>query len=148
MKVGRLFIVDLAGSERLKKSRSTGVRATEAKSINLSLTVLGMCINARADPNSTHVPFRDSKLTRLLQESLGGNAKTCMIVNVADVRLHIEETLQSLSFGQRAMTLRNKPVVNSHVDYKVLRCCMVPGGSFYPIYIFCFFLLVLLWGQV
>lgn len=75
VKVGRLFIVDLAGSERLKKSRSTGVRATEAKSINLSLTVLGMCINARADPNSTHVPFRDSKLTRLLQVgfSLGGS---------------------------------------------------------------------------
>ena len=72
VKVGRLFIVDLAGSERLKKSRSVGVRATEAKSINLSLTVLGMCINARADPNSTHVPFRDSKLTRLLQVRLPG----------------------------------------------------------------------------
>ena len=65
--VGKLFLVDLAGSERLKKSGSTGLRATEAKSINLSLTTLGMCINARADPAATHVPFRDSKLTRLLQ---------------------------------------------------------------------------------
>lgn len=65
--VGKLFLVDLAGSERLKKSKSVGLRATEAKSINLSLTTLGMCINARADPNATHVPFRDSKLTRLLQ---------------------------------------------------------------------------------
>ena len=65
--VGKLFLVDLAGSERLKKSKSTGLRASEAKSINLSLTTLGMCINARADPAATHVPFRDSKLTRLLQ---------------------------------------------------------------------------------
>ena len=65
--MGKLFLVDLAGSERLKKSKSVGLRATEAKSINLSLTTLGMCINARADPNATHVPFRDSKLTRLLQ---------------------------------------------------------------------------------
>lgn len=67
MQVGKLFLVDLAGSERLKKSKSTGLRANEAKSINLSLTTLGMCINARADPNAAHVPFRDSKLTRLLQ---------------------------------------------------------------------------------
>jgi hypothetical protein len=65
--VGRLYMVDLAGSERLKKSKSEGLRASEAKAINLSLTALGMCINARADPNATHVPFRDSKLTRLLQ---------------------------------------------------------------------------------
>ena len=67
LQVGKLFLVDLAGSERLKKSKSVGLRATEAKSINLSLTTLGMCINARADPAATHVPFRDSKLTRLLQ---------------------------------------------------------------------------------
>jgi hypothetical protein len=72
--VGKLFLVDLAGSERLKKSKSTGLRATEAKSINLSLTTLGMCINARADPNATHVPFRDSKLTRLLQVWAAGVA--------------------------------------------------------------------------
>ena len=70
--VGKLYMVDLAGSERLKKSKSVGLRATEAKSINLSLTTLGMCINARADPAATHVPFRDSKLTRLLQASQRG----------------------------------------------------------------------------
>jgi kinesin family protein 5 len=69
--VGKLFMVDLAGSERLKKSKSVGLRATEARSINLSLTTLGMCINARADPAATHVPFRDSKLTRLLQDRCG-----------------------------------------------------------------------------
>lgn len=65
--MGRMFLVDLAGSERLKKSKSVGVRATEAKHINQSLTTLGMCVYARADPDSTHIPFRDSKLTRLLQ---------------------------------------------------------------------------------
>lgn len=64
--MGKLYLVDLAGSERLKKSKSVGVRATEARSINLSLTMLGMCISARALEQS-HVPFRDSKLTRLLQ---------------------------------------------------------------------------------
>jgi kinesin family protein 5 len=62
-----MFLVDLAGSERLKKSKSVGVRATEAKHINQSLTTLGMCVYARADPDSSHIPFRDSKLTRLLQ---------------------------------------------------------------------------------
>jgi Kinesin motor domain len=73
--MGRMFLVDLAGSERLKKSKSVGLRAQEAKAINLSLHTLGMCVNARSDPLAQHVPFRDSKLTRLLQESLGGNAK-------------------------------------------------------------------------
>eukprot|EP00198_Chlamydomonas_reinhardtii_P004551 XP_001693887.1 predicted protein [Chlamydomonas reinhardtii] len=83
--VGKLYMVDLAGSERLKKSKSVGLRATEARSINLSLTMLGMCISARAQ-DSPHVPFRDSKLTRLLQESLGGNAKTSLILCLSDVR--------------------------------------------------------------
>lgn len=83
VQVGKLFLVDLAGSERLKKSKSTGLRANEAKSINLSLTTLGMCINARADPNAAHVPFRDSKLTQLLQDSLSGQAKTMMFMHVA-----------------------------------------------------------------
>ena len=65
--MGRMFMVDLAGSERLKKSKSEGVRAQEAKKINLSLHTLGMCVNARSDPTAQHVPVRDSKLTRLLQ---------------------------------------------------------------------------------
>lgn len=66
VKVGKLYLVDLAGSERLKKSKSVGLRMTEARCINLSLTTLGMCISARAS-EERHVPFRDSKLTRLLQ---------------------------------------------------------------------------------
>jgi len=118
VKVGKLFIVDLAGSERLKKSHSEGLRKREAKSINLSLTMLGMCINARADPNSQHVPFRDSKLTRLLQESLGGNAKTSLVLAAADVREHAEETQQSLYFGSRAMCVKTHPVINEQIDYQ------------------------------
>jgi hypothetical protein len=116
-KIGRLFLVDLAGSERLKKSRSVGVRQSEAISINKSLTALGMCINARAEEKN-HVPFRDSKLTRLLQESLGGNARTTLIVCVADALEHVDETLQSLQFGSRAMSVKTQAVVNEIIDYK------------------------------
>ncbi|KAK9904052.1 hypothetical protein WJX75_003480 [Coccomyxa subellipsoidea] len=125
VKVGKLFLVDLAGSERLKKSRSVGLRAHEAVSINLSLTTLGMCINARADPNSTHIPFRDSKLTRLLQESLGGNAKTSLVIAVANALQHVDETLQSLQFGSRAMRVHTQAVVNEHTDFKVINAELV-----------------------
>lgn len=173
--MGKLYLVDLAGSERLKKSKSSGLRASEAISINKSLTALGMCISARAN-DSPHVPFRDSKLTRLLQvggvggwlgteeieedrlagvsrfssrhrtgkklyvyyageaggawttwkcccdlichcdlvqESLGGNAKTTLVVCLADAAVHADETLQSLQFGSRAMCIKNKPVVGA-----------------------------------
>ena len=77
--------------------------------------MLGMCVNARADPTATHVPFRDSKLTRLLQESLGGNAKTSMLVAVADAAEHNEETAQSLGFGARAMRVKTQARVNERV---------------------------------
>ncbi|GIL67169.1 hypothetical protein Vafri_20615 [Volvox africanus] len=117
--VGKLYMVDLAGSERLKKSKSVGLRATEARSINLSLTMLGMCISARAQ-DSPHVPFRDSKLTRLLQESLGGNAKTSLILCLSDVRQHADESLQSLQFGARASRVCNKPVVNERLQMRQL----------------------------
>jgi hypothetical protein len=118
--MGRMFMVDLAGSERLKKSKSVGVRALEAKAINLSLTTLGMCVNARSDPTSTHVPFRDSKLTRLLQESLGGNAKTSMIIAISNTKEHSDETYQSCLFGSRAILVRTAPRVNHFLDLSVL----------------------------
>mmetsp|Transcript_34853 Transcript_34853/g.110066 ORF Transcript_34853/g.110066 Transcript_34853/m.110066 type:complete len:658 (+) Transcript_34853:1122-3095(+) len=114
--VGKLFLVDLAGSERLKKSGSEGVRASEARSINLSLTVLGKCISARADPTATHVPFRDSKLTRLLQESLGGNAKTSLIINCYSKESFVDETINSLHFGARAMRVKTRAVVNEEME--------------------------------
>lgn len=121
MTTGKLFLVDLAGSERLKKSKSVAQRAVEARAINLSLTSLGKCVSARA-LGSQHVPFRDSKLTRLLQESLGGNAKTSMIIAIRGDDGHAEETYQSLEFGSRAMRVTTHAEVNvtvtsnEHVD--------------------------------
>jgi hypothetical protein len=114
--VGKLFMVDLAGSERLKKSKSIGVRANEAKAINLSLTTLGMCVSARAS-GSAHIPFRDSKLTRLLQESLGGNARTSLVVCCASAAEHAEETLHSLQFGSRAMRVVTQAKVNECSEF-------------------------------
>lgn len=119
--IGKLFLVDLAGSERLKKSKSVAQRAVEARAINLSLTSLGKCVSARA-MGSQHVPFRDSKLTRLLQESLGGNAKTSMIIAIRGDDGHAEETFQSLEFGSRAMRVTTHAEVNvtvtssQHID--------------------------------
>jgi len=110
-RVGRLFLVDLAGSERLKKSKSVDQRAVEARAINLSLTTLGKCVSARA-MGLQHVPFRDSKLTRLLQESLGGNAKTSMIIAIRADENHADETYQSLEFGSRAMHVTTHAEVN------------------------------------
>ncbi|CAK9270181.1 unnamed protein product [Sphagnum jensenii] len=118
--VGKLFLVDLAGSERLKKSGSEGLRASEAMSVNLSLTCLGKCISARTDPNKTHVPFRDSKLTRLLQESLGGNAKTALVINIAPCSEYMQESLSSLQFGSRAMKVATRPILNVEEEFKVL----------------------------
>ena len=79
---GKLNLVDLAGSERQSKTQATGQRFQEAININQSLTTLGNVISALIDPKATHVPYRDSKLTRLLQDSLGGNTKTVMVANV------------------------------------------------------------------
>ena len=118
---GILYLVDLAGSERVKKSRSTGDRLHEAKSINSSLSALGKCIAALSDTKIVgHVPFRDSKLTRLLQDSLGGNCKTALIVTIGPSYKHIDETISTLSFGNRAMNVQNKPAINKQKDFYVL----------------------------
>lgn len=79
-KTGNLYLVDLAGSEKIGKTGATGQTLEEAKKINKSLSALGMVINALTDGKSTHIPYRDSKLTRILQESLGGNSRTTLIV--------------------------------------------------------------------
>ncbi|KAK3705683.1 hypothetical protein QZH41_009516, partial [Actinostola sp. cb2023] len=111
---------DLAGSERLKKTQAEGERLSEAQHINLSLLELGNVIHALADGTTTHVPFRNSTLTRLLQESLGGNCKTSLIVCVSPTFTDVSETKGTLQFGSRAMKITNTAYVNVEVNYKKL----------------------------
>lgn len=115
-----LYLVDLAGSERVKKSRASGNRLDEAKNINLALLALGNCIQALSDKKAKYVPFRDSKLTRLLEDSLGGNSKTSLIVTIGPSTGHIQESLSALQFGLRAMKIENRPELNIKVDYRSL----------------------------
>uniref|UniRef100_K3WTP4 Kinesin-like protein n=1 Tax=Globisporangium ultimum (strain ATCC 200006 / CBS 805.95 / DAOM BR144) TaxID=431595 RepID=K3WTP4_GLOUD len=122
-KAGKLYLVDLAGSEMVRKTGASGRQLEEAKTINKSLSALGMVINALTDPNSHHVPYRDSKLTRVLQESLGGNSRTNLIINVSPSSYNTSETLSTLRFGNRAKSIKNKAVVNeqrSVEEYKLL----------------------------
>lgn len=112
IKVGKLNLVDLAGSERQGKTGATGDRLKEAAKINLSLSALGNCISALVDGKSKHIPYRDSKLTRLLQDSLGGNSKTLMIATLSPATYNYEETLSTLRFASRVKTIKNKPKVN------------------------------------
>jgi Kinesin motor domain len=109
---GKLNLVDLAGSERQKKTKAVGERLDEAKAINLSLTALGNVIKALVNVKATHVPFRDSKLTRLLQDSLGGNTKTLMIANVGPADYNYDETISTLRYADRAKKIKNKPTIN------------------------------------
>ena len=96
---GKLTLVDLAGSERVSKSEATGQRLIEAAAINKSLSALGQVFTSLRT-NQTHVPYRNSKLTHILQDSLGGDAKTCVFINVSPAESNISETLGTLQFGQ------------------------------------------------
>lgn len=109
---GKLVLVDLAGSEMIRKTQAAGQQLEEAKTINKSLSTLGQVINALTDEKKMHVPYRDSKLTRMLQDSLGGNAKTALIIAVSPSVVNSFETLSTLKFGQRAKAVRNKPKIN------------------------------------
>eukprot|EP00668_Euglena_longa_P012844 GGOE01015339.1.p2 GENE.GGOE01015339.1~~GGOE01015339.1.p2 ORF type:complete len:548 (+),score=200.63 GGOE01015339.1:64-1707(+) len=112
-KSSKLFLVDLAGSERAGKTRVEGQQLEEAKLINKSLSTLGMVINALTDKRSaTHVPYRDSKLTRLLQDSIGGNSRTTLLVCCSPARANDHETLSTLRFGERAKKIHNKAKIN------------------------------------
>ena len=115
-----LYLVDLAGSERVSKSKATGSRLDEAKNINLALLALGNCIQALSDKKAKYVPFRDSKLTRLLEDSLGGNSKTSLVVTIGPSTAHVQESLSAMQFGQRAMKIENRPEKNIKVDYRAL----------------------------
>ncbi|XP_047961032.1 kinesin-like protein KIN-4A [Salvia hispanica] len=112
----KLHLVDLAGSERAKRTGSDGLRFKEGVHINKGLLALGNVISALGDDKKrkegVHVPYRDSKLTRLLQDSLGGNSRTVMIACISPADINAEETLNTLKYANRARNIQNKPVVN------------------------------------
>ncbi|KAF2102371.1 kinesin heavy chain [Rhizodiscina lignyota] len=116
---GKLNLVDLAGSENIQRSGAENKRAAEAGLINKSLLTLGRVINALVDKGS-HIPYRESKLTRLLQDSLGGRTKTCIIATLSPAKSNLEETISTLDYAFRAKNIRNKPQVNQMVSKKTL----------------------------
>jgi len=111
-KAGKLFLVDLAGSEMVSKTGAEGQQLEEAKMINKSLTSLGLVIKSLTEGKGAHIPYRDSKLTRMLQESLGGNSRTVLIICVSMSTFNATETLSTVRFGSRAKDIKNKPKVN------------------------------------
>uniref|UniRef100_A0A8R1DPF9 Kinesin-like protein n=1 Tax=Caenorhabditis japonica TaxID=281687 RepID=A0A8R1DPF9_CAEJA len=108
---GKLQLVDLAGSERQSKTGAEGERLKEAAKINLSLSTLGNVISSLVD-GSTHIPYRNSKLTRLLQDSLGGNSKTVMVANIGPATYNYDETLSTLRYANRAKNIQNQAKIN------------------------------------
>ena len=113
-KTARLNLVDLAGSERVSKTQATGTRLQEGSNINKSLTTLGQVISALADDASRkkHIPYRDSVLTYILKDNLGGNSKTMMIATVSPSSDNYEETMSTLRYAERAKKIVNKAIVN------------------------------------
>jgi len=120
-KTGKLYLVDLAGSEKVGKTGAEGKRLDEAKTINKSLSTLGLVINSLTDGKSTHVPYRDSKLTRVLQDSLGGNSKTSLIITCSPSAFNEAETVSTLRFGIRAKQIKKKPKVNKEYTIAELK---------------------------
>ncbi|WWC71280.1 uncharacterized protein I206_105233 [Kwoniella pini CBS 10737] len=114
LRIGKFNLVDLAGSEAIGRSGATDKRAREAGMINQSLLTLGRVISALVEKGS-HIPYRESKLTRLLQDSLGGTTKTCIVATVSPTRSNMEETLSTLDYAIRAKSIRNRPEVNAHL---------------------------------
>lgn len=121
-KTGQMYLVDLAGSEMVGKTGAAGTQLAEAKMINKSLSALGLVIKALVE-GSGHIPYRDSKLTRVLQHSLGGNSQTSLLVACSGSSYNLPETASTLRFGARARKIKNKPKVNqerSIGEYKKL----------------------------
>lgn len=119
LKIGKLNLVDLAGSESIGRSGAKDKRAREAGNINQSLLTLGRVITSLVE-HHPHVPYRDSKLTRLLQESLGGRQKTCIIATLSPSMLAFDETLSTLEYANRAKCIKNKPEVNQRMTKRAL----------------------------
>eukprot|EP00929_Paragymnodinium_shiwhaense_P084267 TRINITY_DN45039_c0_g1_i1.p1 TRINITY_DN45039_c0_g1~~TRINITY_DN45039_c0_g1_i1.p1 ORF type:complete len:1216 (+),score=293.47 TRINITY_DN45039_c0_g1_i1:105-3752(+) len=121
VRVGRLNLVDLAGSERPRLTGAVGQRLEETKKINQSLSTLGNVISALTEKRPRqHIPYRDSKLTRLLEDSLGGNCRTTLMAMVSPASEAFGETLSTLKFAHRAKAIRNTPQVNEDVDQRTL----------------------------
>ena len=120
-KIGKLNLVDLAGSERTRITGAKGKQLEESKKINKSLSALGNVINALTDSKERkHIPYRDSKLTRLLENSLGGNCKTTMIATISPAQCSFNESLSTLNFAKRAKNIKNRPIVNEDIDHNAL----------------------------
>ena len=109
VKKSRLNLVDLAGSEKVVKTGAEGVKFEQAKKINLSLTTLSRVINSLTSKEK-HIPFRESKLTMILKESLGGNSKTSLVCACSMKELHKEETINTLKFAEKAKLIVNKAI--------------------------------------
>ncbi|XP_041128836.1 kinesin-like protein KIF17 isoform X2 [Polyodon spathula] len=121
LRAGKLNLVDLAGSERQSKTGATGERLREATKINLSLSALGNVISALVDGRSRHIPYRDSKLTRMLQDSLGGNTRTLMVACLSPADNNYEESLSTLRYANRAKSIQNRPRINEDPKDALLR---------------------------
>ncbi|XP_075000487.1 kinesin-like protein KIF9 isoform X3 [Calonectris borealis] len=117
----KINLIDLAGSERLSKTGSEGQVLKEATYINKSLSFLEQIIIALSDPKRDHIPFRQSKLTHVLKDSLGGNCNTVLVANICGEAVHVEETLSSLRFATRMKWITTEPVINEMYDREVNR---------------------------
>lgn len=121
IRASKLNLVDLAGSERQGKTGASGQRLKEATKINLSLSALGNVISALVDGKAKHIPYRDSKLTRLLQDSLGGNTKTLMVAAISPADNNYDETLSTLRYANRAKNIKNKAIINEDPKDALIR---------------------------
>lgn len=122
-RISKMNLVDLAGSENISRSGALNQRAKEAGSINQSLLTLGRVINLlvdKSETSSTHIPFRESKLTRLLQDSLGGRTKTCLIATISPAKINYDETLSTLEYANKAKSIQNKPQLGSTLSKDIL----------------------------
>ncbi|KAK2956438.1 putative Kinesin heavy chain [Blattamonas nauphoetae] len=128
-KTGLMYLVDLAGSEKIGQTGAEGQQLEEAKKINLSLTSLGNVIKALTDPAAKHVPYRDSKLTRLLQETFGGNSRTVLVINSSGSSTNAFETQSTLEFGKRAKEVKNKVIVNQELSNAELKAMLNKAKS-------------------
>merc|ERR1719399_1896575 len=121
IRVGKMNMVDLAGSERQSKTGASGETLKEATKINMSLSALGNVISALVDSKTSFIPYRDSKLTRLLQDSLGGNTKTVMCACIGPVDYNYDESLSTLRYAYRAKSIKNKPRINEDPKDAMIR---------------------------